>query len=334
MGHADLQRPFVGSTPAFSASWLAVPLPSGPARIRRRSRTARRELSPRAKGEPGEEKAAPELGSVVKVDEVARRFPGSARAADAIYTAARLMEELGRVSGRKADLEQASLRYGRLVLLHPDHGLADDAALALKRPGLAARAEREARRIVIDPGHGGHDAGASGAAGLKEKEVALAVAQEVGRLLRREGVEVQLTRNDDEYVSLEERSRIANDAKADLFVSIHCNAASNRRLRGAETYTLNVAADARGGWLKGNNDAGPLRHGSSSYLTTKVNTEESQRLARRVQSGGRAAGSGYGLKDPASGGALPRPALARMPAVLVNIGHLCRGGLLRSRIQA
>src|SRR6202044_489161 len=80
-------------------------------------------------------------------------------------------------------------------------------------------------RIVIDAGHGGHDTGTIGPHGLMEKDVCLDVALRLGRLIQQKlpGAQVIYTRSDDTFVPLEERTAIANQAKADLFISIHAN---------------------------------------------------------------------------------------------------------------
>jgi N-acetylmuramoyl-L-alanine amidase len=96
-------------------------------------------------------------------------------------------------------------------------------------------------RIVIDPGHGGHDPGAAGK-GLTEAALVLDVALRLEKLLAAvEGVEVILTRRTDEFVQLQERTAIANREGADLFLSIHANASSNSLAQGIETYFLNFA---------------------------------------------------------------------------------------------
>ena len=95
-------------------------------------------------------------------------------------------------------------------------------------------------RVVIDPGHGGHDVGTHGPSGYLEKDLSLDVARRLVPLIEeRMGSEVILTRADDTYVGLEERTRIANDRKADLFLSIHANSSSYRAAAGVETYILN-----------------------------------------------------------------------------------------------
>jgi len=94
--------------------------------------------------------------------------------------------------------------------------------------------------IVLDAGHGGGDPGNLGS-GLKEKVIALAVTKEVGKLLgQHRDVQVIYTRDDDTFVKLNDRARIANDAKADLFVSIHCNSVGTPRAHGIETFVLGL----------------------------------------------------------------------------------------------
>ena len=97
-------------------------------------------------------------------------------------------------------------------------------------------------RIVIDPGHGGHDTGTIGPSGLMEKDLCLDVALRLGNIIRQRlpGAEVVYTRSDDTFIPLEERTRIANEAKADLFISIHANSSPNKGARGIETYYLNL----------------------------------------------------------------------------------------------
>lgn len=101
---------------------------------------------------------------------------------------------------------------------------------------------RPVRRIAIDPGHGGKDPGASGH-GVKEKDIVLRTSRELEKLLDAQGYDAFLTRRDDRYLTLEQRTQIANDKDADLFVSIHANAARSGRLNGVETYLLDTRYD-------------------------------------------------------------------------------------------
>ncbi|MBZ5697432.1 MAG: N-acetylmuramoyl-L-alanine amidase [Acidobacteriia bacterium] len=101
-------------------------------------------------------------------------------------------------------------------------------------------------RIVIDAGHGGHDTGTIGPTGLMEKDLCLDVALRVGRLIeqRLPGAEVIFTRDDDTFVPLEQRTAIANESRADLFLSIHANSSQDHKARGIETYYLNFTGSS------------------------------------------------------------------------------------------
>lgn len=101
-------------------------------------------------------------------------------------------------------------------------------------------------RIVIDAGHGGHDTGTIGPTGLMEKDLCLDVALRLGKIIeqRLPGADIVYTRSDDTFIPLEERTNIANQAKADLFVSIHANSSPDRNARGVETYYLNLKGSA------------------------------------------------------------------------------------------
>jgi N-acetylmuramoyl-L-alanine amidase len=101
-------------------------------------------------------------------------------------------------------------------------------------------------RIVIDAGHGGHDTGTIGPTGLMEKDLCLDVALRLGKIIQQKlpGAEVVYTRADDTFIPLEERTNIANQAKADLFISIHANSSQDHAARGIETYYLNLKGTA------------------------------------------------------------------------------------------
>jgi N-acetylmuramoyl-L-alanine amidase len=102
----------------------------------------------------------------------------------------------------------------------------------------------EKKRIVLDPGHGGHDPGAVGPKNLYEKNVVLDIALKVRDILsKNENYEVFLTRDKDIFIPLEQRTAIANSKNADLFISIHANASVRREAKGIETYMLNWTND-------------------------------------------------------------------------------------------
>lgn len=153
------------------------------------------------------------------------------------------------------------------------------------------------RRIVIDPGHGGHDPGAIGRNGLEEKEVVLDIAKRLRDLIKKDmDVEVILTRDRDIFIPLDERTAIANTAEADLFLSIHANASPDSNVRGIETYFLNytdeeewnrVAARENAISLKRQKE---LRRGSMGDLErilsdreSDYKRDESLRLAHTIQ---------------------------------------------------
>ena len=196
--------------------------------------------------------------------------------------------------------------------------------------GLAQQLGLKIHRVVLDPGHGGHDTGAIGRKGTREKDVALAIALRVRDRLLRAGLEVILTRRSDAFVALEERARIANDARGDLFISIHCNSAPVRRLRGIETYTLNTSSDRYSIRLAARENASSNRAVSDlqyilADLATKANTEESSRLAARVQQSliGQLRAKQRHVADLGTKEALFYVLLGvRMPAILVETSFL------------
>jgi len=117
-------------------------------------------------------------------------------------------------------------------------------AIATKGDRIRKSAKKAGRfRIVIDPGHGGIDGGAVGVRGGKEKDITLAVARQFKANLEKAGpFDVELTRNDDIFVSLKERVAIARRSSADLFISIHADSLQQRHVRGATIYTLSKKA--------------------------------------------------------------------------------------------
>jgi N-acetylmuramoyl-L-alanine amidase len=143
-------------------------------------------------------------------------------------------------------------------------------------------------RVVIDPGHGGHDPGAQ-VRGLNEAELVLDIALRLERLLAKEpGVEVVLTRRTNAYVALEERTAMANRSGADLFLSIHANASSNSAVRGFETYFLNFAPNPEAEALAARENAGSARRMSSlpdivKSIALNNKIDESRDFASMVQ---------------------------------------------------
>jgi N-acetylmuramoyl-L-alanine amidase len=147
-------------------------------------------------------------------------------------------------------------------------------------------------RIVIDPGHGGHDTGTIGPSGLMEKDLCLDLALRLGKTLQEKlpGVEVVYTRTDDTYVPLEERTALANRVKADMFLSIHANASRDRSARGVETYYLSFAtsSDAMEVAARENALSQSSLHELQDLIRKIANNdkiEESRELATAVQTG-------------------------------------------------
>ena len=99
------------------------------------------------------------------------------------------------------------------------------------------------KKIVIDPGHGGKDPGAMGKLSLREKDITLDIAKRLKRYLEEANIEVSLTRSDDSFISLWRRADMANKKDADLFVSIHANAAHSSQAKGFEVFYLSEAVD-------------------------------------------------------------------------------------------
>lgn len=195
---------------------------------------------------------------------------------------------------------------------------------------LAQQLGLKVRRVVIDAGHGGRDAGAIGPDGTREKDVALAIATKLARRLEAMGLEVVLTRDDDRFVTLEDRTRIANQKKGDLFISVHCNAAASKSLRGIETYTLNTSSNRYSIRLAARENAtsergvGDLRY-ILADLATRANTSESSRLARQVQRSLVTSLSAQyaGVRDLGTKEALFFVLLgAKMPAILVETSFI------------
>ena len=186
-------------------------------------------------------------------------------------------------------------------------------------------------RVVIDPGHGGHDQGTTGPRGLLEKDVVLDVALRLGKLIEdRLGAEVIYTRTDDTFIPLEGRTALANDKKADLFLSIHANSSSATHVSGIETYYLNFTDS------KDALDVAARENASSEksvfelrdliqQITLHDKAEESREFAIRIQSSLFAL-SARNFPGEKNRGVKKAPFVvligANMPSVLAEIGFL------------
>ncbi len=145
-------------------------------------------------------------------------------------------------------------------------------------------------RIVLDPGHGGHDTGTIGPEGLREKDLVLDVAKRLGVLItERMGSEVIYTRTDDTFIPLERRTEIANESKADLFLSIHANSSTLRTAAGVETYYLNFTTSKAALDLAARENAGSEKtiyelQDLLEKIALKDKVEESREFATRLES--------------------------------------------------
>ncbi|MFP4307696.1 MAG: N-acetylmuramoyl-L-alanine amidase [Desulfococcaceae bacterium] len=168
--------------------------------------------------------------------------------------------------------------------------LARDPGPAASPNDLARQLALGVRRIVLDPGHGGHDPGAPGAIkGIWEKDLVLKIALKLEKMIQRHlGAEVILTRRTDRYLTLEERTAIANTRNADLFVSIHLNAHTRRAAYGIETYYLNLTTDEDAIRVAARENAASRKSISDlqvilNDLMQNAKINESSRLAGHVQ---------------------------------------------------
>lgn len=143
-------------------------------------------------------------------------------------------------------------------------------------------------RVVLDPGHGGHDTGTIGPSGLMEKDLALDLALRLGALIEeRLGAEVIYTRTEDVFVPLEERTAIANEKGADLFLSIHANSGI-RSAAGAETYYLNFTTSRSALDVAARENASSEKtihelQGLLQKIALKDKIDESKEFASKVQ---------------------------------------------------
>lgn len=128
-------------------------------------------------------------------------------------------------------------------------------------------------RIVIDAGHGGHDTGTIGPTGLMEKDLCLDVALRLGKIIQQKlpAADIVYTRSDDTFIPLEERTRLANEAKADLFISIHANSSPDHGARGVETYYLN---------MKGSSDA--MEVAARENAVSQQNVHDLEDLVKKI----------------------------------------------------
>lgn len=186
-------------------------------------------------------------------------------------------------------------------------------------------------KIVIDPGHGGHDTGTIGPDGLREKDLVLDISKRLGALVEsRMGSEVVLTRSDDTFIALERRTEIANETKADLFLSIHANSSPMRSAAGVETYYLNFTTSRAALEVAARENSGSQKNiyelqDLLQQIALKDKVEESREFASRIQTSlfSLSAKNNARAKDR---GVKKAPFVvligAQMPSVLAEVGFI------------
>ena len=227
-----------------------------------------------------------------------------------------------------------------LTLAHPDRVVIDVYGPRGREPGShpgephegrlrLPAALRPVRTVVIDPGHGGRDPGAIGVGGLREKDVTLRLARNLGSALEARGFRVVFTRQDDRTIGLEERTAIAESVQGDVFVSVHANAARRRSVSGIETYYLNENHERHSLNLAARENGIPRAQVNAlQHTLARLQMEEimphSQRLARLVQN--RMVNGFPRRKRPGDLGVKKGPFyvlfLSNMPSILIESGFL------------
>jgi N-acetylmuramoyl-L-alanine amidase len=216
------------------------------------------------------------------------------------------------------------------------------ASASARKGSTPAQAVNGLRKIVLDPGHGGRDPGAVGPGGIAEKDIVLSIAKKLALKLKNEmGIEVVLTRKDDRFVALEDRTAIANAEDADLFISLHMNASPNAEAKGIETYYLDNTTDEAAIRLAARENATSRKNISDlqfilSDMAQNMKLEDSISLAHRLQSS-LVGGMPKAVDDVHDLGV--KKALffvlvgARMPSVLVEMFFITNRGEGRAMSQ-
>jgi len=275
---------------------------------------------------------APDLAAplLAEVDRARNPAPKPARS-DAPPASARSQKERTGGANPKIDGGDSAVTAAGRGRAEPDHVQ----TAALRPPHPAAGAPM----VVIDPGHGGRDPGTEAAGVVAEKDVAMAIARSLAGALRRRGFETRLTREDDTFLSLAERTAIANRAHADLFISIHLNSSPDAGTSGIESYYLNNTTDRatmRLARMENEVAGGYSAQGQAdlnyilSDLRQGYKANESASLARMIEAETAAEiSTSLGLRVNTLGakkGPFYVLVGAEMPAVLVECGFLSNAG--------
>ncbi len=271
---------------------------------------------------------APDLAAPLLAEVERARNPARA---DAPHARARSQAERSVAAVPRIDASDSGPTASGGRRAEPDH--VRTAALTPPHPAAGAPI------VVIDPGHGGRDPGTEAAGTVDEKDVALEIARSLASALRARGFDTLLTRDDDTFLSLAERTAIANHARADLFISIHLNSSPDPETSGIETYYLNNTTDRatmRLARMENEVAGGYSAQGQAdlNYILTDLRqgykANESASLARMIEAETAAEISdSLGLRVNELGakkGPFYVLVGAEMPAVLVECGFLSNAG--------
>jgi N-acetylmuramoyl-L-alanine amidase len=273
---------------------------------------------------------------------VGRDYKSGIPVGDGLLRAVRIGQNTLRTARVVIDIEHYD-RHRLLFLTHPDRLVIDvygrrnasdwrggPRVPGVRRGDRLPPDSREVRTVIVDPGHGGSDPGAIGVGGLREKDVTLRLSEMLAVKLREMGFRVVATRERDRFVSLEERTAIAEASNGDVFVSLHANAAPRRSVQGIETYypdenherhSLRVAMRENG---VSRDQLDELQRTLAKMRIAEI-SPYSQRLAFLVQSQlARALPSRYGkIQDlGAKKGPFYVLFLSNMPAILIEAGFV------------
>jgi N-acetylmuramoyl-L-alanine amidase len=274
---------------------------------------------------------------------VGRDYPGGISVRDGLLQSLRLGQNTLTRSRLVIDLERYERH--RLLMLRSPHRVVIDVygsraapeTLSWPKPegvrdasGRLPVSIRPVKTVVIDPGHGGKDPGATGLGGLREKDVNLRLSLMLAKRLRAEGFDVVLTRKDDRYLDLEQRTVIAESKQADLFISIHANASRRKGTRGIEIYYLDENHERHALDVAARENGVPRKEMDSLQRTlAKLRVQElssdSQRLAGAVH-GELVDGLGKKYRGVTDLGVKKGPFyvlfLSSIPSILVESGFL------------
>jgi N-acetylmuramoyl-L-alanine amidase len=209
---------------------------------------------------------------------VGRRFVDGIELGDGLLRGVRLGQNTLHTTRLVLDLEHYA-RHRLFTLEHPHRVVIDVFGHRRLSPreipeSRLRTGQRPVRTVMIDPGHGGKDPGAIGVGGVREKKITLKIARSLGAELEKRGFEVLYTREDDRTISLEERTAMAEAARADLFVSIHANSAPRRSVHGIETY-----------YLDKNHERHSLRVAARENGVSREQVDDLQRILAKLRVG-------------------------------------------------